>query len=235
MSNYNSEHGQFTLPAGAYRQVKLAVLEAANKNIAGALTTAQRIYDKIMAQGKGKRNFDYHDAYTEAMEDVNICRRLIFKALFKKYQPGNASRGPVYGRPTAPKQNDFKALPYKTETVRATSWAGEITFNDAAKTITWTVAENNHAVEEARGSRVAQALFNALNRVKWTRTTGGFIEYVDEYMEGYDGHKASPQLRNRLGIGTKPTWEEEAMYARWKKEDAARASQRKRIAAKQPR
>lgn len=48
-------------------------------------------------------------------------------------------------------------------------------------TVFWNVYEGNHACEEARKHETAKALFRALDRVVWTRGSGGDIVGNDEY------------------------------------------------------
>lgn len=54
-------------------------------------------------------------------------------------------------------------------------------FDHEAKTLTWDVDENNRAVERAGESWLARLLFPALNRIEWTRGSGGKIVGNDEY------------------------------------------------------
>lgn len=55
----------------------------------------------------------------------------------------------------------------------------------------WHVPENNHACERAREHPLAQALFTALEKISWTRGTGGVIlgnnEYAREAEHAYAG------------------------------------------------
>lgn len=56
-----------------------------------------------------------------------------------------------------------------------------LTFDREKRTVVWAVAENNHARDYGRTHPVAQAFFQALDKVKWTRGTGGQIVGNDEY------------------------------------------------------
>lgn len=56
-----------------------------------------------------------------------------------------------------------------------------ITFNREASSVTWSVGENNHAVDHARSHPLANVFFTALGRITWTRGTGGVIVGNDEY------------------------------------------------------
>lgn len=72
-------------------------------------------------------------------------------------------------------------------TNRTTSFSvggeGSITFDRDASSVTWDVAENNHAVDAARNHPLAGAFFTALDKVTWTRGTGGVLIGNDEYNE----------------------------------------------------
>jgi hypothetical protein len=63
---------------------------------------------------------------------------------------------------------------------------GSISFEGRA--VTWDVPENNHAVERARSTEIAGLFFAALNKVAWTRGTGGAMWGNSEYNEGPHGH-----------------------------------------------
>jgi hypothetical protein len=54
-------------------------------------------------------------------------------------------------------------------------------FNDEARTVRWSVSDNNHAVERARESFLGATLFAMLAKVQWTRGSGGEIVGNDEY------------------------------------------------------
>lgn len=56
-----------------------------------------------------------------------------------------------------------------------------IWFDRAQRTVTWDVPENNHACDGCRNHPVARSLFTALERVRWTRGSGGDIVGNNEY------------------------------------------------------
>lgn len=85
-------------------------------------------------------------------------------------------------KPRRVTQADMKA--WFPCTNRATEFScGEpsISFDVKSKTVTWDVPENNHARDYGREHPVAKALFAALDRVNWTRGSGGQIIGNDEY------------------------------------------------------
>ena len=59
----------------------------------------------------------------------------------------------------------------------------EISFN--GRVVRWYVGENNHAVDAAREAPLAVLFFAHLNRIQWTRGTGGVGLYHSEYQDDY--------------------------------------------------
>ena len=77
-----------------------------------------------------------------------------------------------------------------------------IGFNVKSHTVVWSVSENNHAVDDARGSKEGRMFFQMLNCVNWTRGSGGVIignnEYNrDDYNEGGGGNYVTATYGNR--------------------------------------
>jgi len=56
---------------------------------------------------------------------------------------------------------------------------GTITFK--SNVVTWNVPEGNHAVEDAHEAPLGQVFFDALSKIKWTRTSGGYGTGNNEY------------------------------------------------------
>ncbi len=59
-------------------------------------------------------------------------------------------------------------------------------FSNKGRTVTWSVSENNRAVEHANDHWFAKLLFEKLGRITWTRGTGGKIVGNDEYNRDRD-------------------------------------------------
>jgi hypothetical protein len=66
-------------------------------------------------------------------------------------------------------------------TTRFRAAGAVIDFDKDTSSVTWSVAENNHAVDRAREHWLGEALFSELAKVRWTRGTGGLIAGNDEY------------------------------------------------------
>ena len=80
-----------------------------------------------------------------------------------------------------PQKKDFP-LAVATKTT-AYSWSSEsgVRLDLEARTLTWWVSENNHAVERAHDHPMSRWLFQALSQVDWGRSGGGAIVGNDEY------------------------------------------------------
>lgn len=97
----------------------------------------------------------------------------------------------------APKKKD---LPPLLES-KTWNWSGDydelfISIDPKTRRLTWSISENNHSVDRAHESYLGRALFGALNKINWTRGTGGVSYYSDEYMkesliDGGDGASES--------------------------------------------
>lgn len=235
MSNYQSEHGTYVLTAGGYKQVKAEVTAAANVMRHKAYLAAVTVYNQMMAQAKGKRNFNFGAVFEKLLEDVQleVGHALIKKSIFKKFQAGGFVNGVYqetnFGKPHQPKESDFKPLkPAQVTVIRVCRFAGQIQFDDKTKRIAWVVDENNHAVDEARETYIAGKFFSALANVKWTGKTGGRVEYMDEYISDrgnfgpFESAYPQPDLKDRYGVGAEPTLAEKEWDA-WAKQQHKKA------------
>lgn len=92
-------------------------------------------------------------------------------------------------------------------TNRTTSWGGDlggVRLDPKSRTVSISV-EGNHAVDDMGGEWWCKPYNEAMKRVAWTRSTGGFSRYTDEYaldaaMEGGGGDPVTTQdFRGPLG------------------------------------
>jgi len=58
---------------------------------------------------------------------------------------------------------------------------GAVIFDAEDKTVTYSVPENNHACDNARESHVGRLFFRTMDRINWTRGSGGCLYGNDEY------------------------------------------------------
>jgi hypothetical protein len=96
---------------------------------------------------------------------------------------------PIHKRVTVPTvadlaEKDIKKMTNRDDTFEVLDEHGEsgsatITFN--GNKVTWEVYEDNRAVDKAHGMPMAKVFFGELEKVKWTRGTGGTLAGNDEY------------------------------------------------------
>lgn len=93
---------------------------------------------------------------------------------------------------SAPRAPQKKNLPVagKTQT-RFDGPFGSVTFDTKKNTLNWE-ADGNHGVEEAHAEWVWEAMHAELDKVRWTRGSGGVIDGYDEYR---------PEPRASAGFG----------------------------------
>lgn len=197
MSHYDSEHGSIKLPAGAMKAVRAAVVEAHNAVQERLLTVADEVLTKILAANKGKRGVNWRSVIEEVCaRSWNYDREGFAPCdVARLLMPTRRRPLPTTGyapkwedvkatRPTKPKRKDLDILGARVEHV--TLDEASIHFGKDGRTVTWDVGENNHACETAHEHPVARAFFGALNRVSWTRGSGGTIVGNDEYNRDAD-------------------------------------------------
>lgn len=137
-------------------------------------------FDAIKIPDRTVRRAGYFGASEERNEDWYDTYMLILDALFPFHEKGARRTSPQ-----KPKKKDFPKLA-STKVKTLTADEARLSFNHIAKSVTWSVNENNRAVESARRTWLAQALFSALDRVAWTRGSGGKIIGNDEYNRDSD-------------------------------------------------
>ena len=194
MSKYEWERGSIIIPTAVWSSFRRTIIEKWNAEQERLFKLAVEWRAKVDAAAKGKRNFDRVEWLRNAMnarcwgangesaasEDCDAVLRLI--GLSTKMVDG---KWVTPSKTSAPKRKDLKILPVSRG---ATLPLGEATIklDDETRTVHWSVGENNHACETARSLPIARALFRELDKVEWTRGSGGKIVGNDEYNRDND-------------------------------------------------
>lgn len=123
----------------------------------------------------------------KVMDKWDVARLLVT-------EPPKPAQGtnPAVTSLNAPASEPFKpklVLPKKSvlpvangKTLRFYMSEASITLSDEkSMSVEWNVSENNHAVENARATHIAGVFFKLLDKIQWTRNTGGTIAGNDEY------------------------------------------------------
>jgi len=205
MSCYEWERGTIRIPAGAWAKFRGDLLRAWNNSQDQLFDQAKRAYNAAKAAAKGKRGKNRQKAIDEAVaracgghldewgdfqgfsRSSNEKYEAVCRLVLKVEGWGDSRKATLQ----APKKSalDRKALS-KSCTINLPD--ADVTLNNATKSVTWSVPENNHACERAKNHWFAKMLFSALRRIDWTRNSGGVIygnnEYnSDPYESGPDG------------------------------------------------
>lgn len=190
MSRYEWEKGEFVLPSAEWAGFKASIREAVNRSNVEMLDTAMKLHAALAIRLKGMRGPDIWSIGWEEMEKLNRQLGAYSVPRFsetEQYEIVSAvvDRGWGIGRDKRPervRKPQKKHFPQHGNNVTSYS-CGEcsVSFDNATRTATWSVGENNHACETARETVLGKALFAALRQVKWTRGSGGRIWGNDEY------------------------------------------------------
>ena len=193
MSCYEWERGTIKLPVKEYNRVKKAFIGELKAVQEKTYQNAVKLYDKILAEMKGKRSVDTysiyfnvrnqkvanHDRWGPSYDEIDLDEEDIFYNTYLNKESRTK-------KPLKPKKKDYFS---KIDRKKVGFGNGDfdISFNDDSKSVYWNVGENNHAKDHAHGNPVAKALFSLLSGVKWTRGTGGTIVGNDEYNQDSGG------------------------------------------------
>jgi hypothetical protein len=194
MSNYERESATIILPTTEVAPLKQALREYQNtlrdevRIAAIALhkainTRSLKLYKERWQQhqyGSQGRNSSWHD--TSRQDLVNtLARSVVWRMLYRVEKEGVAPQQPTL----ADLENTVAKATNKTTRFSAYDGDGygeaEIRFQ--GRTVIWDVPENNHAVDHAREGEMARLFFGYLDRIQWTRGTGGVGLYHSEYQE----------------------------------------------------
>jgi hypothetical protein len=215
VSCYNWERGTISIPTKYWASLKESLRVAYNRKVQQKYDLALRIQEALISVLKGRRGLDWHGVVTEehyrrskltAQEQAKLTVLLgdadlgfIADRLFPKDKATLIRRS----RPIKPKKKDFPFANTKTMSYRV-GYDAQITLQNETKMVTWDVDENNHAVERSREHYLAGVLFSALERVVWTRRTGGSIVGNDEYnRDSEDEGGAANYVTFRFGADQK--------------------------------
>jgi len=173
MSCYEWENGTIIIPSKEWAKFRTAVVQRWNEYQLDVLERAKRLHARLKDAAKGKRGDNR----------VKALRGVIFEANPEWEVRHLVVEGPWHAmtlKTSLPKKRDLKLLPTSKDCVLSLGEAS-ITLTNKTRTVHWDVPENNHAREHAREHVVAKKLFALLDRITWTRGSGGKLVGNDEY------------------------------------------------------
>ena len=165
MSCYGWERGTLDLPGASVAPLKKALREAVNAEHDKIYTEAREWVRKHGARYRRQLAKDPH-ASPWHLDGANAPSEPAIWAI-------QAAKG---------KMPSHDQVTPKRVTSRTTVFmvSEEVAISFDGRAVTWDVAENNHAVDHAHELPIAVAFFTALNRVNWTRGSGGVFYGNDE-------------------------------------------------------
>jgi hypothetical protein len=204
MSCYNWERGTIKLPSTAYASFRksfitsVCVQEQKEFDLCAKAIAQYRARKSLLAPGDALQRDVYGVLHSAVLNPTgNLTRGEPAEPVLDLFRISRLvthdfvdSTGELTGVPRkqAVALDSVRALTKKLAPLSSVSKTRafhtselSVTFDDAAKTVTWDVQDNNHAVERARKSFFGQLLFGMLDKVQWTRGSGGKIVGNDEY------------------------------------------------------
>lgn len=151
MSKYEWERGVIKIPAKDWSAFRKALISAWNEHQVSFLKEAKEAYRKLRKDELVPERF----------------RWIIIDS--------------ATGKRTAPTAKKMRKIPLGSKRCTICLEDADIELNGEAKTVTWYVHEGNHAREYARQEPIGKLLFQLLNKITWTRGSGGVIVGNDEY------------------------------------------------------
>jgi hypothetical protein len=176
------ESGEVKLPASEWAGFKRELRAAHDRLQERALALAVAVYTEATAAGRGRRGFNFYEeaervfarkVVTHPNRQLEPYCWTILSALFPQGERAGTRK------PRKPRSSDFPKATSKTDAFGDGDWS--IVLDGAGRTFGWRVSENNHAVEEAHEHPLAAAAFRLLDKMRWTRGTGGKLVGNDEY------------------------------------------------------
>lgn len=203
MTCYGWEHGTIELPSAEVAGIKRALRTASNELREAVKERAESIHREVM----DKRSTRSVDRYRETLREIQYGdsgpyrRQLSDRDLTVQATAGSVIHLvlDVDGKVRKPTDADIeRVLPKATNRttvfpVISPMGHSEASISIEGRTLTWDVPENNHSTDEAERSVLYGVLFGALDRIEWTRGSGGTIWGNNEYNEsGNSPHGRGP-------------------------------------------
>lgn len=172
MSIYEWESGTLALPTAEVAPMRKALNTAHDKQMKRVKTLLDRLWPELKKLPADKRRHLDPYSWERLNQHVTASEETWWDLHSLFYASGGR-------KPTA--EHWKKALAYPS-TNRTKSWScGEASISLEGRHLTWDVPENNHARDHAHNSWLGRALFAQLDRVTWTRGSGGRFIGNDEY------------------------------------------------------
>jgi len=180
------ESGSVIIPRQQWPQFRKSIVEKYNELLLEVFEEAEKWYELAKKAGCRKQDFNYSAwLYNNMKLTPNIVAAEAEHKVKRLIVSVDANGKTVLHRP---KKKDLGLLPVSRSPnrwLRVNSDA-RLALRDKETVFSWNVQENNHAVEGAWRTPMAQHLCALLDGIKWTRDTGGKFVGNDEYNQDCD-------------------------------------------------
>ncbi|MBP7629335.1 MAG: hypothetical protein KA758_02690 [Acidimicrobiales bacterium] len=181
MSCYEWERGTLKLPTAEFSKLRKKLEDSDRSLKEQVFDHSQKFWKALPAAIKTKKPADgaWNVEFHKALDDY--CAGLGGLAEPVRNQVGRCGWGE---RPRRVLKSEMNFPTNRTTSFDVDGGEASITFDRASSSVTWSVMENNHAVETARTDPLARVFFRELGKINWTRGTGGVIVGNNEYNHG---------------------------------------------------
>lgn len=220
MTHNDWESGTIKLPSAEFARVRQTIADADMKHKQRLFDLSQDFWKSLTAKEKSDPDA-YALAYAvfQKKHDRTVWRNGMWAETvsslpdgfdqlvqFKNYDYKTKT---AITRPKRVLKEDIDFPTNRTVEFDTSGYDGALAFDKKTNTVVWDVSENNHAVDEARGSDMGKAFFAVLKTVKWTRGTGGYIRGNNEYHSDPDNFGGGEHY---ISAGFGPVGAEEAPH-----------------------
>lgn len=192
MSRYEWEEGSFKLPSAEFTKLRKRFETVVKARQQSMFDHSQKFWKGLSAKEKSDpRAFDQAiDRYCFPPPSQGQPR---FGFSAPRYPNGLTEDVAVelhdklslrYGveKPRRLLKTDFEFPTNRTTSFQVGDEAS-VDFDRDRSSVRWNVGQNNHSVDRARQHPLSSELFGALERIRWTAGTGGYVVGNDEYNE----------------------------------------------------
>lgn len=183
MGHWEWQKGEFKLPSAEFAKVRQAVADADRSHKEKIFEQTQIFWKSLTPKQKSD-----HASYQAAMYSfISKVSQELSRGHYDERTDNFVSdiEHALY-IPHSQKPKRVLAASMEMPTNRTTQFAGSgvsIEFDKAANTVTYAVYEDKSAVDRAHGAPILEALTNCIEKMRWTRGTGGRIWGDNEYAE----------------------------------------------------
>lgn len=197
MSCNEWETAKITLPSASVAGLKKALRDHTNKFHAEVRAEAVRLHKSMGTRSVKKYEealraaevASWNSPRNESMAEAT-ARSILSSAVYSaERRIANGETGVTMNQPTvADVEREAPRATNRTTTFYVHTERGgvEATITFDGRVVTWSVEENNRAVENAHEGPLARVFFAYLARITWTRGTGGYGVGNNEYNRGDD-------------------------------------------------